>query len=197
MSLVCCNLQLSKTEMKRQGFVVKIRCYFLVHEHRNVAGLGFRELLKLRSAKLLGLFLHLPSLLLHMDLLHSSLRGLISSASSAGSQWRWLLHGCWICKLQLQPPNVYDLILPGSQLKISREEIPLQGQVLALKPVDPMIQIQLPEQRPVDRDGSSPKQRILVSWTVLANDQCQNQTDRKGKLGRSERVALTYIHYQM
>jgi len=51
-----------------------------------MTGLGFSKQLKLRSTKLPDLFLILLSLHLHVNLLHSSLQGFISSASPADDQ---------------------------------------------------------------------------------------------------------------
>lgn len=68
MSIVCYTLQVRRKKIQRQGFSIRIHCYFIDSKDRNVA-----KELKLTPRKLLGLFLHLSSLLLHMDLLHFSL----------------------------------------------------------------------------------------------------------------------------
>lgn len=60
-----------------------------------------------------GVFLHLSSLLLHANLLSSSLSTGLSPPQ--GSQGRWLPHRCHICTLQFQTHHEDDLILSESQ----------------------------------------------------------------------------------
>ena len=50
---------------------MRIYYYFMGCKNRNAVELGFRKELKGRPAKLPGVFLHLSSLLLRMDLLDS------------------------------------------------------------------------------------------------------------------------------
>lgn len=102
----------------------------------NVIELGFRKECKLRPAKLPGVLLPLSSPLLRVGSRSSFLSADLSPPQPRqGSQGRGLPHRCSVCKLQSQTHNEDDLILPGSQLKISRKENFTGCQALALKSV--------------------------------------------------------------
>ena len=178
MSLVCCNSQLTRKEMKRQG-IVRIRCYFMDQGY-DWAGLQQATEIKVYEA----------SRSLSHSLISASPCEFVTLFSSRiyflCITCRWSVKAAASCLLNLKvsapATYMYDLILPVSQLQIFRKRDSFTGcQALAVKTVDPTMQIQLPEVHswhlwiemafPQSRDPCEPSQYLLT------NNQAQNQTD--------------------